>query len=36
LFTDGNAVAAKVLVELGANLHASRARILEVAGRAAQ
>ena len=36
LFTDGNAVAAKVLVELGASLDASRARILEVAGRAEQ
>jgi hypothetical protein len=35
LFADGDAVAAKVLVGLGASLDASRARIVEVAGRAA-
>ncbi len=36
LFTDGESVAAKVLVELGVSFNATRARILEVAGRAAQ
>ena len=36
LFTDGESVAAKVLVELGVSFDATRTRILEVAGRAAQ
>jgi hypothetical protein len=36
LFTDEDAVAAKVLVELGASLDASKARIVEVVGRGAQ
>ena len=36
LFTDGDSVAAKVLVELGVSFDATRTRVLEVAGRAAQ